>query len=135
MCRYSSQDEAVLAHIRRGQSLIEQQGDYRGAEGEYQQALEVLTRTYYKIIVGFCVNILRCYVLHAREVAPDVAQEVFCAAWRSLPRFRHESSIRTWLFRIARNKCIDALQGFGYRSQIDEIEEKIYENVIDPSLT
>lgn len=39
------------------------------------------------------------------DAAADLTQEVFSRALRSLPRFRHESSPRTWLYRIALNEA------------------------------
>ena len=38
-----------------------------------------------------------------RSIAEDLAQDVFCRAFRSATRFRGDSSVRTWLFVIARN--------------------------------
>jgi RNA polymerase sigma-70 factor (ECF subfamily) len=35
----------------------------------------------------------------------DLVQEVFVAAWRGLPKFRGQSTIETWLMRIAINQC------------------------------
>ena len=43
--------------------------------------------------------------------ADDVTQDVYVRAWRSLGRFRGDSSARTWLFVIARRACADALRG------------------------
>ena len=44
--------------------------------------------------------------------ADDVAQEVFVAAWRELPRFRGQSRFKTWLFGIAVNHCAEARRRF-----------------------
>ncbi len=41
--------------------------------------------------------------------AQDVAQETFVRAWRSLGRFRGDSSVATWLYRIATNQCLSLL--------------------------
>lgn len=41
------------------------------------------------------------------EEAADVAQEVFIKAFQAFSRFDGRSSLRTWLFRIAHNLCID----------------------------
>lgn len=41
------------------------------------------------------------------EDAEDVTQEVFLKAYRNLPGFDGRCSLRTWLFRIAHNLCID----------------------------
>lgn len=43
--------------------------------------------------------------------AEDVAQETFVRAWRSLPRFRIQSRLSTWLYRIATNLCYNRLPG------------------------
>lgn len=41
------------------------------------------------------------------EEAADVTQEVFIRAFQNFARFDGRSSVRTWLFRIAHNLCID----------------------------
>lgn len=40
---------------------------------------------------------------HGREAAEDILQQAFLAAWRALPGFRGDASIRTWLFTIVRH--------------------------------
>jgi len=47
-----------------------------------------------------------CYrLLGWREDVEDVVQEVFLAGFRALPEFRGQSSVSTWLTRVAVNKC------------------------------
>src|SRR5215470_3233765 len=49
-----------------------------------------------------------CYrFVDNREDAMDLAQEVFVKAFEHLPSFRRESSMKTWLYRIAMNHCIN----------------------------
>jgi RNA polymerase sigma-70 factor, ECF subfamily len=49
-----------------------------------------------------------CYrFVDNREDAMDLAQEVFIKAFEHLPTFRKESSLKTWLYRIAINHCIN----------------------------
>ncbi|HKH42651.1 MAG TPA: RNA polymerase subunit sigma-70 [Solirubrobacterales bacterium] len=51
-----------------------------------------------------------CYrMLGSLHDADDALQDTLLRAWRSLPRFRGESSMRTWLHRIATNVCLDAI--------------------------
>src|SRR5918995_3804711 len=51
-----------------------------------------------------------CYrMLSSLNDADDALQDTLLRAWRALPRFRGQSSLRTWLYRIATNVCLDAL--------------------------
>src|SRR5262245_33417667 len=51
-----------------------------------------------------------CYrMLGSMDDAEDMLQETLLRAWRGLPRFAGHSSLRTWLYRIATNACLDAI--------------------------
>jgi len=45
-----------------------------------------------------------------RDWAKDIAQETFITIWQQLPKFRNESSIGTWIFRIASNHCLRQIE-------------------------
>lgn len=53
--------------------------------------------------------------LSDRESADDLTQETYLRAFRALPRFRGESSARTWLLAIARRVAADNLRSRGRR--------------------
>ena len=42
--------------------------------------------------------------------AEDLVQEVYLRAWQAFDRFENRSSVRTWMYRIAANTCLSALQ-------------------------
>jgi RNA polymerase sigma-70 factor, ECF subfamily len=44
------------------------------------------------------------------EQAKDLTQETFISVWRNLSTFRNESKISTWIFRIATNNCLRAIE-------------------------
>jgi RNA polymerase sigma-70 factor (ECF subfamily) len=52
-----------------------------------------------------------CYrMLGSVQDAEDALQEALVRAWRSLPKFEGRSSLRSWLYRIATNTSLDAIQ-------------------------
>src|SRR5918992_546735 len=54
---------------------------------------------------------LHCYrILGSMQDAEDLVQETLLAAWRSLETFEGRASVRTWLYRIATNRCLNALR-------------------------
>jgi RNA polymerase sigma-70 factor (ECF subfamily) len=44
------------------------------------------------------------------EQARDLTQETFIAVWQNLSSFKNESKISTWIFRIATNNCLRAIE-------------------------
>ena len=54
---------------------------------------------------------MHCYrILGSIEDAEDQVQETFLAAWHGIAGFEARASVRAWLFRIATNRCLDALR-------------------------
>jgi RNA polymerase sigma-70 factor (TIGR02960 family) len=81
--------EAALARARAGD-----EDAFRELTDPYRRELQV-----------------HCYrILGSVQDAEDLVQETLLAAWRALEAFEGRSSVRAWLYRIATNRCLNALR-------------------------
>jgi RNA polymerase sigma-70 factor (ECF subfamily) len=62
---------------------------------------------------------LHCYrILGSLQDAEDALQETLVSAWRNLGEFGQRSSLRTWLYQIATNRCLSMLRAASRRPRI-----------------
>ena len=66
---------------------------------------KTLVEKYQLLVVNTCYGFV-----HNREDAEDIAQEVFIEIHRSLHKFRKESKLSTWLYRISANKSLNFIR-------------------------
>jgi RNA polymerase sigma-70 factor (TIGR02960 family) len=63
--------------------------------------------------------LVHCYrFLGSAQDAEDALQETLLAAWRGLSGFEARASLRTWLYRVATNRCLNALRAGGRRPRM-----------------
>ncbi|MDP9188845.1 MAG: RNA polymerase sigma factor, partial [Actinomycetota bacterium] len=73
--------------------------------GGHQHAFDTLVERYQSRLLGFCRQ-----MLGSTEDAEDVLQEVFVAAYNAMVADEREIAVRPWLYRIARNRCLNHLR-------------------------
>jgi RNA polymerase sigma-70 factor (TIGR02960 family) len=88
---------------------VEQTTLQRARDGD-ERAFRELTDPYRRELQVHCYR-----MLGSLTDAEDMLQETLLAAWRGLAEFQERASVRTWLYRIATNRCLNALRSAGRR--------------------
>jgi RNA polymerase sigma factor (sigma-70 family) len=94
--------------LARRSPLLKLQGDEKliaMARGGNPGAFETIVDRYQGRLLGFCRQ-----MLGSTEDAEDVLQEVFVNAYKAMLADEREINLRPWLYRIARNRCLNYLR-------------------------
>jgi RNA polymerase sigma factor (sigma-70 family) len=94
--------------LARKSPLLKLQGDEKliaMARSGNPSAFETIVDRYQGRLLGFCRQ-----MLGSTEDAEDVLQEVFVNAYRAMLADEREINLRPWLYRIARNRCLNHLR-------------------------
>ena len=109
----SNRDSQLLQHALRG---------------EVRAAGTLLVEGYADEVYALCRSMVR-----DATAAEDLSQDVFSRAFTALPGFRGDASVRTWILKIARNRCIDHLRARG-RAPLSEDAEPDTQPGPEPSV-
>lgn len=93
------------------------------------EAFEVLIRQYEKEIYRFCLKILQ-----DEQEAADTFQEICLKIWRQLKSYKGEANLKTWIYRLTTNQCIDVLRKNKRKKQLISLfqrNEKGEEYILD----
>lgn len=69
-------------------------------------------KTFEEIYSRYASQIFRVCLGYTNDAdqAKDLMQDTFISVWKNLPSFRNQSQISTWIFRIATNHCLRAIE-------------------------
>ncbi|MEN8905857.1 MAG: sigma-70 family RNA polymerase sigma factor [Clostridiales bacterium] len=90
----------------------------RAKKGDIE-AFEILVQSHQKRIYNIALRLLG-----NREDAMDLAQEALIKMYKSISKFKEESSLSTWIYRITTNVCLDHLRKYKNKKEIS-IDEKL----------
>jgi len=105
-------DNPVYREVRESTGVSEQERLAAARAGDHP-ALDRICQTYRDDIFALCSRFI-----HDSEDAQDIVQEVFSRAWQNLASYRGEASLRTWLWEIGRNLCLNHLRA--RKSQVNQ---------------
>lgn len=84
---------------------MEEEDLIRKLKAADRSAFNELVQMYGKKVLNTCYRFLL-----SREDAEDVSQDVFVTVYQSMPSFRSDSKLSTWIYRIAVTKSLDAIK-------------------------
>lgn len=100
----------------------------RASQGGDTKAFDQLVSRYRTRVFGMIYN-----MVHSEQDAWDLAQDSFLKAWRSIGRFRGQSSFYTWIYRIVMNVTIDWLRKKQVKGSGAEFNDEVQLREIDPA--
>src|ERR1700704_5065519 len=92
------------------------------------EAFDQLVTRYRTRVFGMIYN-----MVHSEQDAWDLAQDSFVKAWKSIGRFRGQSSFYTWIYRIVMNVTIDWNRKKQGRGTGAEFDDSIQLKEVDPA--
>jgi RNA polymerase sigma-70 factor, ECF subfamily len=117
------QTEATLA-----QSDVSELDLVKRSQAGDTEAFDELVIRYRGRVFGMIYN-----MVHNEQDAWDLAQDSFLKAWRSIGRFRSQSSLYTWIYRIVMNVTIDWLRKKQVKGGGAEFDDAIQLTQIEPA--
>src|SRR5207245_9029437 len=96
----------ALPILNRTMSLV--QANRTAAPAELESELE----QYRHELIGYCYR-----MLGSPFEAEDAVQETMLRAWRGFERFEGRAAVRSWIYRIATNVCLDMVVGRNRRAR------------------
>jgi RNA polymerase sigma factor (sigma-70 family) len=87
----------------------------------FQEIFQANSRKIYHLCYGYTGD---------EDTANDLMQETFLKVWQNLDKFRNQSMISTWIYRIAVNTCLSHLR-VDKRQAKDELTDNIIESIAE----
>jgi len=90
----------------------------KGIQQGDRKSFQTLVETYQRMVVNTCLGIV-----HNQADAEDLAQDVFLEIFRTAEKFRGDSKLSTWLYRIATNRSLNLIRNNKRKRFFQSIED------------
>ena len=88
-----------------------------GLQNKDFKTFEKIVQEYQSLVVNLCKN-----MTGNKEDAEDLAQEIFIKVWEKAEKFRGDSSLKTWIYRIAINSSLNYTRKQNFKTFFQSIE-------------
>ena len=94
-----------------------------GRSAQQQRLFDEITVRYDNLIAGICLSFAR-----SKEDFEDLRQDAYLNIWRGLGRFRAESAISTWIYRVTFNTCVSSQRKSAQTEEVSlrELYDELY---------
>lgn len=90
------------------------------AAKQYREAFEMLLPRYKDKVFRLCFSMMR-----NESHAEDMTQEIFLRIWKALAGYQGQASLSTWIYTIARNRCLTDIRKWSSRPTISLAEPEV----------
>jgi len=104
---------------------VDERGIIKNLQEGNEEAFRQLVENYQNMVVNTCFGLV-----HNKEDAEDIAQEVFIEVYRSVKNFRSGAKLSTWIYRIAVNKSLNYIRDNKRKKGFLNIGEKNHGGVV-----
>jgi RNA polymerase sigma-70 factor (ECF subfamily) len=92
-----------------------------------EQVFRQMVEKYQQLVVNTCFG-----MVHNTEDAEDIAQEVFIEVFRSIHKFRADSKLSTWLYRISINRSLNFIRDNKRNKRLQSLDDSVKrENMVN----
>ena len=111
------------SNVMKGGAKVDSYSIEQTKQLSYEKVIDELMTDYGQQILQLVMQ----YV-HNRAVAEDLTQEIFVKCYNALPTFHFDSSVKTWLWRIAINHTKDYLKSW-YAKNVETAQDELFAQV------
>lgn len=95
------------------------------SQSELERRFESIISSCGRLIAGICLSFAR-----SQDDFDDLRQDAMLNIWRGLPKFREESTLTTWIYRVTLNSCVSYQRKSSRKQEVSlqDLYSELYDN-------